>query len=109
MLNPFQKLIEKQLEGVSRQMGVATEELRAMEIIGSAGGGAVKVTVSGLGEVLEVTIDPQVVCEGDCELIQDLVCAGMREALHKASEIKRTKLSDALPLAGMGLELPEIL
>jgi len=109
MLNPFQKMIEKQLEGVSRQMGVATEELRAMEIVGSAGGGAVKVTVSGLGEVLDVTIDPAVVGEGDCELIQDLVCAGVREALRKASEIKRTKLSDVLPLAGMGMELPEIL
>lgn len=109
MLNPFQKLIERQLEDVSRQMSEAAEELRTMEIIGSAGGGAVKVTVSGLGEVLEVTIDPQVICEGDCELIQDLLCAGMREALRKASEIKRTKLTDVLPLAGMGMELPEIL
>lgn len=109
MLNPFQKLIERQLEDMQRQMGAAADELRAMEIIGSAGGGAVEVTVSGLGEVLEVTIDPQVVSDGDRELIQDLVCAGMREALRKASEIKRMKLADVLPLAGMGMELPEIL
>ena len=109
MLNPFQKLIEKQIEDVSHKMTAAAEELRSKEIVGSAGGGAVKVTVSGLGEVLEVTIDPQVISEGDCELIQDLLCAGMREALRKASEIKRTKLADVLPLAGLGMELPEIL
>ncbi len=109
MLNPFQKMIESQLEGVQRKMSRAADELRGMQITGSAGGGAVEVTVSGLGEVLEVIIDPDVICEGDCELIQDLVCAGIREALRKASEIKRSKLADALPLAGMGMELPEIL
>jgi DNA-binding YbaB/EbfC family protein len=109
MLNPFQRMIENQLQGVQQQMADAAEELRVLEIVGSAGGGAVKVTVSGLGEVLDITIDPQVICEGDCELIQDLVCAGVREALRKASEIKRAKLYDALPLAGMGMQLPEIL
>ncbi|MGI5817275.1 MAG: YbaB/EbfC family nucleoid-associated protein [Armatimonadota bacterium] len=109
MLNPFQKLIESQLEGMQQQMTDAAEELRVTEIIGSAGGGAVKVTVTGLGEIVEVAIDPQVVSEGDCDLIQDLVCAGVREAMRKASDLKRAKLSDALPLAGMGMELPEIL
>ena len=109
MLNPFQKMIESQLQGVQQQMTDAAEELRVTEIAGSAGGGAVTVTVTGLGEIVDIAIDPQVICEGDCELIQDLVCAGVREAMRKASELKRAKLSDALPLAGMGMELPEIL
>ncbi|MGC9317419.1 MAG: YbaB/EbfC family nucleoid-associated protein [Armatimonadota bacterium] len=109
MLNPFQKMIESQLEGVQQQMAEAADELRATEVVGSAGGGAVKVTVTGLGEVLDVGIDPQVLSEGDCELLQDLVCAGVRQALRKASELKRRKLMDALPLAGMGMDLPEIL
>lgn len=109
MLNPFQKIIENQLQGVQQQMTDAAEELRVTEIVGSAGGGAVKVTATGLGEIVEIAIDPQVIGEGDCELIQDLVCAGVREAMRKASELKRAKLSDALPLAGMGMELPEIL
>ena len=108
MLNPFQKIIETQLENVQRQMAQAAEELRVMEIEASAGGGAVKVTVTGLGEVLDVTIDPQVIAGGDLELIQDLVCAGVREALRKASDAKREKLMAATPLAAMGLELPDI-
>lgn len=109
MLNPFQKMIESQLAGVQQNMVDATEELRVMEIKGSAGGGAVTVTVSGLGEVLDVAIDPNVIDEGDCDLIQDLVCAGLRDAIRKATEIKREKLSEALPLARMGMELPELL
>ena len=109
MLNPFKKMIESQLEGVQQNMTDAAEELRVMEIVGSAGGGAVKVTVTGLGEIVEITIDPDVICEGDCELIQDLVCAGVREAMRKSAELKRSKLSDALPLANMGMELPDLL
>lgn len=109
MINPFQKMIESQLEGVQRDMLDATEELRAMEIEGSAGGGAVRVKVSGLGEILDVEIDPIVVGEGDCELIQDLVCAGVRDAMRRATDMKRAKLSEALPLARLGMDLPEIL
>lgn len=109
MLNPFQKMIESQLEGVQQSMADAAEELRVMEVVGSAGGGAVNVTVTGLGEIVDVRIDPQVICEGDCELIQDLVCAGVREAMRKAAELKRSRLTDALPLAGMGMELPDLL
>ena len=108
MLNPFQKMIESQLAGVQRQIGQALEELRTTQIEASAGGGAVKVTVTGLGEILDVVIDPNVIASGDVELIQDLVCAGVREALHKASDLKREKVTAATPLAGMGLDLPDI-
>lgn len=109
MLNPFQRMIESQVAGVHRQMCDAADELRAMEIVGSAGGGAVKVTVSGLGEVLDVTIDPQVIADGEVELVQTLVCAGVREALRKAQEIKRERLNTCLPLASLGMELPDLL
>lgn len=108
MLNPFQKMIETQLQGVQRQIAQALEELRTTEIEASAGGGAVKVTVTGLGEILDVVIDPEVIAGGDVELIQDLVCAGVREALRKASDLKREKVMAATPLAGMGLDLPDV-
>lgn len=108
MLNPFQKMIETQLESVQKQMAQAMEELRTLEIEASAGGGAVKVTVTGLGEILDVKIDPEVVAGGDVELIQDLVCAGVREALRRASEAKREKVMAATPLGALGLELPDI-
>ena len=109
MLNPFQRMIESQVEGVHRQMCEAADELRAMEVVGSAGGGAVKVAVSGLGEVLGVEIDPRVVAEGEVELIQDLVAAGVREAMRRAAELKRAKLNSCLPLANLGMELPDLL
>ncbi len=108
MLNPFQKIIETQLESVQKQIGQAMDELRRMELEASAGGGAVTVRVTGLGEILDVKIDPEVIAGGDVELIQDLVCAGVREALRKASEMKREKVMAATPLGAMGMELPDI-
>ena len=109
MMNPFEKLIGSQLENVSRDMQRATEDLRATELETSAGGGAVKIRVTGLGEVLDVKMDPAVVAGGDVELLQDLVCAGVREALRKSGELRREKISAALPLGGMGLDLPDII
>ena len=109
MMNPFEKLIGSQLENVSRDMHQATEDLRATELEASAGGGAVKIRVTGLGEVLDVKMDPAVVAGGDVELLQDLVCAGLREAMRKSSELRREKISAALPLGGMGMELPDII
>jgi len=108
MLNPFQKMIETQIEAVQKQMAQAMEELRTVELEASAGGGAVKVTVTGLSEILDVKIDPKVVADGDVQLIEDLVCAGVREALRKASDVKRQKLMAATPLAAMGVDLPGI-
>ena len=54
-------------------------------------------------------IDPAVVQDGDVELIEDLVCAGVREALRKTGEIKRERILKALPFGGMGLQLPDLL
>ena len=84
------------------------EELSAVEVEGSAGGGAVKVKMTGMGQVTEVTIDPQVVDPDEIELLQDLVCAAMREAVRKASELKRERIMKSTPLGGLGVDLPDI-
>ncbi len=109
MVNPFEKLIGAQLEGVSRDMQKAADELRTTELKATAGGGAVTVRMTGLGEVLDVKIDPSVVAGGDVELLEDLVCAGVREALRKANELRREKIMGAMPLAGMGMNLPDLI
>ncbi len=84
------------------------EELSAVEVEGSAGGGAVKVKMTGMGQITEVTIDPQVVDSDEIELLQDLVCAAMREAVRKASELKRERIMNSTPLGGLGVDLPDI-
>jgi len=109
MLGGLERIIGAQLESVSQDMQRAADELRATELEATAGGGAVKVRVTGLGEILQVKIDPTVVEAGDVELIEDLICAGVREAMRRCAELKRERIMGALPFGGMGMQLPDLL
>ena len=108
MKNPFQALIENQLAGMQENVGRALTELQLMEFEASAGGGAVTAKVDGGGELLEVKITPSVMHSDDVELLEDLVCAAVREAMHKATEAKKSKLLQATGLGGLGITLPDI-
>lgn len=99
----------KQAQKMAAQMQRAQEELAQETFEGSAGGGAVKVTVSGDQRIERVEIDPGTF-EGapdkdDIEMLADAVTAAANEALEKA----RAAHADALgPLAGGlgGMGLP---
>ena len=108
MRNPFQAMIESQVAGFQTQLVAAMEELALIEVEGSAGGGAVRVTMTGTGQLVKLAIDPGVWDEGDRELMEDLICAAMRDALEKASAVKREKIVSSTPLAGLGVELPDM-
>ena len=60
------------------------------------------------GKVLDAAIEPEVVDPEDVELLEDLVCAALRDALAKTAELKREKVLSATPLGAMGVELPDI-
>jgi DNA-binding YbaB/EbfC family protein len=91
----------KQAQQMMEKAKRAEEELAAEQVEGSAGGGMVRVTATGMGEVLAVTIDPQVVDADDVEMLQDLVLGAVREAFQKSTEL-RTERMKALT-GGMGL------
>ena len=77
------------------------EELESMEIEGEAGGGKVKVVMSGNQEPLRVTIDASAMSE-DAEMLSDLVLAAMKDAYNRSTSTMREKMED---LTG-GLNLP---
>ncbi len=77
------------------------EELEQMEIEGQAGGGLVKVTLSGNQEPLRVEISPDVLQEG-AEVISDLVTTAMKDAYYKSTTMMRERMEE---LTG-GLNLP---
>lgn len=93
-----------QLGQVQQNLRAAQEEAAAQEVEGSAGGGAVKVRVSGAMEFLSVHIDPAVVDPDDVEMLQDLVLAAIRDGLEQASSLATNALGSAgLPgLPGLG-------
>ena len=65
----------------------------------------VKVLATGTGEILSVTIDPQVVDPDDVEMLQDLVVTAVREAIEKSTELRTDRmksLTGGLNLPGLG-------
>ncbi|MGD0112005.1 MAG: YbaB/EbfC family nucleoid-associated protein [Armatimonadota bacterium] len=98
----IQKQLMRQVEQFQRDMQAAQEELAAMRIEGTAGGGVVKAVASGSGELLELTISPDAVDPNDVEMLQDLILAAVREALETARKTQEEKMGG---LTG-GLNIP---
>lgn len=84
-----------QLGQVQQNLQEAQEAAAAQVVEGSAGGGAVRVKVTGALEFQEVLIDPAVVDPGDVEMLQDLVLAAVRDALEQASSLATNALGSA--------------
>ena len=73
----------KQAQKMQKQMEEKTKELQEKEYEATAGGGAVKVTVSGKKEVVSVKLTEEVVDPDDIEMLQDLIVAATNEALRQ--------------------------
>ena len=76
----------KQAQKMQLQMARTQEELKTLEMEGSAGGGMVKAVASGEGRILSVTINPDVVDPEDGDLLQDMVLAAVNDALTRIAE-----------------------
>ena len=70
----------------------AQAEAVARTVEGTAGGGVVRVTMTGGGEVTGVTLSPEVVDPADVEMLQDLILAALRDAGAKVVELQREAL-----------------
>jgi nucleoid-associated protein EbfC len=82
----------KQAQQMQTDMAKVQEELKDEEVDASAGGGMVKVKVSGDLAVKEITIDPDAVDPGDVEMLQDLVLAAVNEGIRAAQERAEAKM-----------------
>jgi len=87
-------LIQQQVEGAQQALAVQVVE-------GSAGGGMVKVRVSGDLRFRDVVIDPSVVDPADVEMLQDLVLAALLDAVARTEELKHQALGGMLGLGGL--------
>ena len=96
-----------QAQQVQQQLMDAQQSLANAEVHGQAGGGLVRVTVKGSGEVVAVAIDPTVIDPADPETLQDLIVGALADASSQVSELAQSKLG---PLAGgmSGFGLPEL-
>ncbi|GAA3616248.1 YbaB/EbfC family nucleoid-associated protein [Streptomyces fenghuangensis] len=97
---PNMQQLLQQAQKMQQDLAAAQQELADTDVEGSAGGGLVKATVSGSGELKGLVIDPKAVDPEDTETLADLVLAAVRDANAAAQELQQQKLG---PLAqGLG-------
>ncbi|MCF0247207.1 MAG: YbaB/EbfC family nucleoid-associated protein [Synergistes sp.] len=83
----------KQAQRMQAQMQLAQEELEKAVVEGTSGGGAVKATVNGHGNILSITIDKEVVNPDEVEMLEDLVLSAVKEAIVKSQELSSSKMN----------------
>lgn len=84
----------QQAQQMQEKMG---REMKDTVVEASSGGGAVNVKMRGDFEVVELTISPDLVKDGDVEMLQDLTVAALNEAHRKVEESLKGKLGGMLP------------
>src|SRR5436305_6372966 len=94
---PNMQQLMKQAQQMQEQLMAAQEQLAQADVEGSAGGGLVKVQMTGAGEVTSISIDPKVVDPDDVETLQDLVVAAVRDAAGNAADLTQQTMG---PLTG---------
>ncbi|NLM57073.1 MAG: YbaB/EbfC family nucleoid-associated protein [Clostridiales bacterium] len=92
----------RQAQKMQEQMQALQEELNAREYEVSAGGGMVKIKINGERRILSVSIDPDIVDPDDVETLEDIITAGVNEAIKLVDD---TNTAEMNRLTG-GLGLP---
>ena len=94
----------KQAQKMQEDMAEKQAELEEQEYEVAAGGGVVNVKINGKKEILSVKIDPEVVDPDDVETLEDLIVAGVNEAIKKVEAIsaeEMQKITGTMNLPGM--------
>ena len=91
----------KQVRDMQARMQKVQEELEALEIAGSSGGGLVAVTLTGKGDLKRVRIDPGLLKPEEVEIVEDLIVAAMQDAKGKVEAAVQERMQSetgGLPL-----------
>jgi DNA-binding YbaB/EbfC family protein len=97
----------KQVQQMQAEMAEAQEKLKDEVVEASAGGGMVKVKLSGDLRLLEIAIEPEAIDAEEAELLQEMILAAVNEGLRSAQELAASRLGGVSGLGGAGgLGLP---
>jgi DNA-binding YbaB/EbfC family protein len=80
------KALMRQAQEVQKKMQKIQEDLASTEFEGSAGGGMVKVKITGAGVAKKIIIDPSLMAEDEREVLEDLIVAAFNDAKQKADD-----------------------
>ena len=93
--------IAKMAQQMQTQMAQAQDELKETTLEATAGGGAVRIVITGAQEVRSVEIDPSAVDPAEVEMLQDLVLSAVNEAIGRSKELERERMGRIA--GGMGI------
>jgi DNA-binding YbaB/EbfC family protein len=93
--------IAKMAQQMQSQLAQVQEELREATLEATAGGGAVRVVITGAQEIRSIEIDPGAVDPEETEMLQDLVLAAVNDAITRSKELERERMASVA--GGMGL------
>ena len=93
----------KQAQQMQAEMAKAQEQLKQETVEASAGGGMVKVVMTGDMQLREIAISPEAIDPEDPELLQDMVTAAVNEALRSAQELAASRMGGITGGLGGGL------
>lgn len=96
----------EQAEQMMAQVQQFEQQMGQIRLEASAGGGVVKATVNGKGELVALTIAPEVVDPTDVEMLQDLVMSAVREAQGQAENLRLEKMRELTGGMPPGFGLP---
>lgn len=92
--------MQQMMQQAQKMQEQMARDMEALRVSSAAGGGMIKVEMTGNKEVLSITIDPE--AAGDIEMLQDLIVAAINECGRKVDETMQNRLGNALG----GLNLP---
>ncbi|MGC9109166.1 MAG: YbaB/EbfC family nucleoid-associated protein [Caldimicrobium sp.] len=97
----LQKLF-KEVQRMQKKMEEVSKELETRTVTAQVGGGMVKITANGKQEIISIEIEEELLKPEEREMLQDLIVAGVNEALKRAKEMVEEELAK---ITG-GLSLP---
>jgi len=87
----------REAQRMQEELAKAQEAAAAEIVEASAGGGMVTVRANGAGEVVEIKIDPRAIDPDDPEILEDMLLAGINEALRSSRSLMESKMSGLIP------------
>ena len=84
--------IMRQAQAMQAKINDAQKKLEAMEVEGSAGGGMVKLRISGKSALLGLSIDPSLMVAGEQEILEDLIKAAHDDARRKLEDAQNEEM-----------------
>ncbi len=91
----------KQAQKMQEQMSKTQSEIEKQTIEVSVGGGKVKVTANGAGEIIAIKIDKEIVDPNDVEFLEEMILSAVKQAVEQGKAIAQSEMTKIT--GGLGL------